>query len=376
MKLLVCSNFAQPFHTGGAERVVQQITESLSLDSNFSCSIFCQHGKGDVIFNNVKISPVGHLKENEFIQKILNENPDHLFVYSDWFFMWPAILHNSHQLSMNKSIALVGMNRMRSSLPANKIVADVFINKKSEFRVITHAHNYIDNIICKNLNIDTRVIHNAVNLNEFNKSDFDFKKHYGIKTDKMILCVSNFFPGKGQEFMIPIISKLFAKRKDITWVFISSTLAFEPGNRLRNIIKHNCEKMNLPVRFLNDIPRSHVVQSYFSCDLFVFPSQQECGPIVLLESMAAQKPWISMNVGHVSDLQGGFCIDSLVMPNGMNKFDNNVANSFLLHIENLLSDQNLCNNLGEAGRLQVEKEYNWINIQKEYEIFFREGYDG
>jgi len=371
MKLLICTNFAQPFHTGGAERVVQQITESMVQDENFSCTVFCQYGSSPKIFNGVNVVPVGNLSESQFVNKIIEENPDHLFIYSDWFFMWPAILKNLDKLAMKKSIGLVGMNRMRSLIPSNKIVADLFIKNHQHFKVLAHAESYIDFIVCKKLGIPVTVIHNAINLKEFIKSDFDFKKHYGINSEKMLLCVSNFFPGKGQEFLVPIISKLREKNKDFTFVFISSTLAFEPGNRLRKTIKDSCERMNLPVKFLNDIPRDHVVQSYFACDAFVFPSQQECGPIVVLEAMAAKKPWVSTNVGHIKELEGGLTVGDLP-PNGeMLKFKNNEFYSFCLYIQDLLDNKESRISLGNIGRVKIENDYNWEKIKKQYSLFFK-----
>ncbi len=371
MKLLVCTNFSQPFHTGGAERVVQQITETLTK-KGFTCVVFCQHGSSTVLHNGVKVVPVGNLSEQQFIEKVIEENADHLFVYSDWFFMWPAILKNINRLSMKKSIGLVGMNRMRSSLTANAIVAELFRKNHESFKVLAHAENYIDVKVCKEWGIPVSIIHNAIDLNEFVKSDFDFKKHYGIKTNKVLLCVSNFFPGKGLEYIPQVLSRLYNKHKDFTFVFISSTLAFQPGNRLRAMVKENCEKMNLPVRFLNDIPREHVVQSYFASDIFVFPSQQECGPIVVLEAMAAKKPWVAMNVGHIADLRGGLIVYVDHSFDKMISFGSKQFADFYTNIDKLLSNEDIRKVIGEEGRSQIEKDYNWNAIGTQYASFFME----
>lgn len=369
MKLLVCTNFAQPFHTGGAERIVQQITESF-VRKGFVSTVFCQHGDAPRLYNGVNVVPVGNLNDSQFIEKVIEENVDHLFVYSDWFFMWPAILSNLHRLHMPKSIGLVGMNRMRSSIPSNKSVSDLFRKQHDQFSVIAHADNYIDSVTCKEWGIPVKIIHNSVDLSEFQKSDFDFKNYYGIKTEKMLLCVSNFFPGKGQEYLVPIISRLAANHKDFTFVFISSTLAFQPGNRHRDFVKSSCERMGIPVKFISDIPREHVVQSYFACDAFVFPSQQECGPIVVLEAMAASKPWIAIDVGHISQLKGGICIKSFV-PNGDKvSFGVDISSAFLKGIDKLLTDKNLRDSFGAEGRKNVEEEYNWDKVKDQYSSFF------
>lgn len=370
MKIAICTNFAQPFHTGGAEKVVQQISEYL-VSIGWSCTVLCQHGNHPVYHNGVKIIPLGNLTEEQFIQALAEGDFDHVFVYSDWFFMWPAILKHIDRLPMKKSIALVGMNRMRSPLPQHVAVAELFRKHHSSFKVLAHAENYIDAATCTSWGIPVKIIHNFVDFSEFVKTDFDFKAHYGIKTEKMLLCVSNFFPGKGQEFLPGILQRVANRHKDFTFVFISSTLAFEPGNRLRTFVKDACERSRLPVKFLNDIPRRHVVQSYFACDGFVFPSQQECGPLVILEAMAAGKPWVALGVGYIPQLKGGFFMDSPIDNRGMMKFDSSVTQFFESKIETILADNTVRNKNGE-GRKNVEESYNWDIIKKEYEDFLRD----
>ena len=42
-----------------------------------------------------------------------------------------------------------------------------------------------------------------------------------------------------------------------------------------------------------------------TADLFLFTSRVECAPLVVLEAMAACTPWVSYDVGNVSELAGG-----------------------------------------------------------------------
>lgn len=368
MKLLVCTNFAQPFHTGGSEKIVQQLTENLHKYYGFSCVVFCQHGNRSIIHNNVKVVPVGTLSEESFIDAILEENPDHILIYSDWFFRFPSILRHLDKLRMSKSIAMVGMSKLRSH--TNSDLLDLFIKNSKQFRVIVHSEKYIDSNYCNKIGIPFSVIHNGIDFNEFVKTDFDFRKNYNINSEKILLCVSNFFPGKGQEFLVPIINDVYKKYNNFTFVFISSTVSFEPANRLRKLVESNCSKFKLPVIFLNDIPRHDVVQSYFASDIFVCPSQQEVGPIVVLESMAAKKPWVSLGVGHVPDLVGGFVVKSGISNNGFIKYDSEVMKDFSDKIEMLLRDNVLCNSLGMDGFSQINRVYNWDTICKQYRDLF------
>jgi hypothetical protein len=138
MKLIVCTNFAQPFHTGGAERIVQQITEHIASKGNL-CTVFCQHGSYSAYHNGVKVVPVGSLNEQQFMELLISEAADHIMVYSDWFFMWPAMLKNLEKINSDKSIALVGMNRMRSEIPQNKAIAELFRRNHQQFKVLSKS---------------------------------------------------------------------------------------------------------------------------------------------------------------------------------------------------------------------------------------------
>lgn len=368
MKLLVGTNFARPFHMGGSEKVVQQITESFAKDDKNLATVISQYGNSPVTYNGINVIPLGKYSEEVFIKQVQEENPNHFFIYGDWFFRLPTILKNIDKFCMPMSIAMVGMNRLRSLL--HKDIAELYKKHSNRFKIIVHSDSYIDSKTCKEWGLSYTVIPNGIDLCEFAKTDFDFRKHYGIKTEKMILCVSNFFPGKGQEYLVPIIKQLSERHKDFTFVFISTTVMFEAANRIRLSVKENCKRFGLPVLFLEDIPRDHVVQSYFACDFFVFSSQQEVFPVVILESMAARKPWVSLDVGCVSDLSGGLIIRHSSVQNGFVKYTNDVNSSMFSSIERFLNDDVLCKFLGEQGFLQIQEKYNWQNISDKYRDFF------
>jgi len=368
MKLLVCTNFAQPFHTGGAERVVQQITESLTQEHKWECSVLCQFGTKPIVHNGVQVIPIGNAPEKTFLDTVEAINPDHIFVYSDWYSHWETLLKNAEKLRAKKSIGLVGMNRMRSPLTANASIAQSFRSKHHLFKVLAHADKYIDAQTCREWGIPVSIIHNAIDLEEFSPPTLDFRKVYNIKTKKMLLCVANFFHGKGQEYLLPIMKRL--SDQDVTLVFICSTLAFRPGNLRMKQISEQITRMNLPIRILQDIPRSHVISAYFASDAFVFPSQTECGPIVVLESMAAGKPWVALNVGHIPELKGGICVHSVPGRGEYLAFDDRVSTEFESATRKLLSDSTLSEQMGFEGRAQIGQEYNWSIISRQYKEFF------
>lgn len=52
-------------------------------------------------------------------------------------------------------------------------------------------------------------------------------------------------------------------------------------------------------------PEGVVAGAVAAADLFMFTSRIECAPLVILEAMAAGTPWVSFDVGNVSELPGG-----------------------------------------------------------------------
>ena len=203
-------------------------------------------------------------------------------------------------------------------------------------------------------------------MQEFSKSDFNFKEHYNIKSDKILLCVSNFFHGKGHNFLLPVI-KCLSRRTDFTVLFISSTLSIPLFNAYRSSIQENALRMGLPIKFIKDIPREHVIQSFFNSSAFVFGSSSECSPLCILESMAAGLPWVSFAVGNVPDLAGGICID-----NSYSKIEAGNVKLYSTKVENLLDSVDFRTSLGSQGLEYIKKYHDWEKVKNQYKALFEQ----
>jgi glycosyltransferase involved in cell wall biosynthesis len=59
------------------------------------------------------------------------------------------------------------------------------------------------------------------------------------------------------------------------------------------------------MQLVDGSPAGAVQSAIAAADLFLFTSQVECAPLVILEAMAAATPWVSYDVGNVSELAGG-----------------------------------------------------------------------
>jgi glycosyltransferase involved in cell wall biosynthesis len=247
-----------------------------------------------------------------------------------------------------------------------------FLQHKNRYKVVLHSKNYVDATFCKDHGIPFSVIPNGIDLDELQQSKLNFRANYNINTKYMFLCVANFFEGKGHEHLINLVKDLNQQRQDFTVVIISSTIAYTPGNVKREQLKQECDRLGLPVLFLTDIPREHVTSAYHDCDFFVFCSEQEVSPLVILESMSCKKPWIGMNVGNLLDLHGGICHEGSRNSSDKIIFDSDMHQKFLTSIKYLCDNNNSCIYLGKSGYQQIINEYNWVKIKEQYHKLFTE----
>lgn len=99
-----------------------------------------------------------------------------------------------------------------------------------------------------------------------------------------------------------------------------------------------------------------VASAIAAADLFLFTSTVECAPLVILEAMAAGTPWVSYDVGNVSELPGGV-----------------VAADYreLLDAAREILDGGRPE-LGPRGREAWEAEHRWEDIIPRYEAVFAE----
>lgn len=371
MKIGIFTNFAQPFHTGGAERVVQQIAESMTNDFGNECFIFCQYGKYKTVFNGVQIIPVGNITDDLFINLVLSYNIDHYFIYSDWYFKFYALLKNIDKLHGSFSIIPLGFNRCRSHLPHNKVLRDMFEFNSSRFSVALHSGNYCDAAYCRDKNYEYNVIPNGVDLAEFNNADpTRFLSKYNLHNKKIILSVGNFFPGKGQSHLLEIVQNLKNLRNDFVLCSISTNLEFAIGKKLHQEFIDDVYSLQLPIVDLQNISRQDVIDAFTVADIFVTASEQEVSPLVLLESMAAKTPWVSMNVGNAQELDGGIIIQENTNSDGKKTFNHRTLDKYIENIQLLLNKEHYCEDLGEQGYRQIVEIYNWEKIKYQYKELF------
>jgi glycosyltransferase involved in cell wall biosynthesis len=86
-----------------------------------------------------------------------------------------------------------------------------------------------------------------------------------------------------------------------------------------------------------------------ACDIALMTSKSEMQPLFLLEAMSVGKPWISTNVGSVSELHGGI-------------ISQNQSNALASNLIKLLQDKKLRDQLGKEGSTQWAAEFSTAKV--------------
>lgn len=162
---------------------------------------------------------------------------------------------------------------------------------------IYHSALYKDYRFAEKLGLsNSEIIPNAVDEAEFDPHpSVNFREKYGITTKFLLLSVGNYLEAKGQDKVIEAFKSL--AQHDATLVFIGQDYGFLDTLKER--------AAGLRVKFLSGIPRVDTVAAYKAADLFLFGSTVEASPLVIIEAKAAKLPFISTDCGNVKEFQGG-----------------------------------------------------------------------
>lgn len=120
------------------------------------------------------------------------------------------------------------------------------------------------------------------------------------------------------------------------------------------------------------LSRDGTVDMYRAADLFLFPSNIECSPLVLFESMASRTPFLTTDVGNAAEIikwgKGGILLPTIFNENGYSRAD--IKKSVKI-LEQLWSNPLLLNDLKANGYQSWEQCFTWNTIAKRYEALYR-----
>ena len=364
MKLGIYCNFGPGIvsgvlQTGGSEYVIENISKLLIKDYNYNVSISAFNYNKETVYNDINLIPCG--KNNKLIDHI--NSYDHIFIYSDSFWGMSNILDNIKQIKPRITLALVGAYFLKSHPEYLKIL------KKNidKFNLVVHSSLTPDYLFCKNNNLPVSIVSNGIDKKEFETNNINFREKYNIKKKYIILNIANYFYGKGQESLGLINKELKKHLKDFIIVQISSSIKYPYEERFLNRAKRNFG--NDKCLFLRNIPREDVVAAFRNSDVLLNVSGKEVSPIIMLESLAAGLPFISLGVGDVFKYPGMIINTVIEDSKGYKIIDKITIEMYAKEIYLILKNDNLRNNLIKKRQEVIEK-YDWKNIIHRYKGIF------
>ena len=350
MNISFLSNHIFPFHVGGSEMVIKNISEELST-MNHNVSVYGWDVTESISQNNVKINRYTLEKASSIL-----EDSDVIIVYSDAFLKLNHIIKLNEKYKKKIILFPVGFTGSVS----DSLLSSLVFNERSNLIFVCHDESYLDALMLKERNIKYSIIPNGINENEF----FAQREIFEISDKINVLCVANTFPKKGHIELMRVC-EMVNSIKPVELNIHCHTPAWNVGKRLQSQLINFSKKMPYKVNFLVDKKRSDVISSFYKNDIFLLCSLKEVAPICIIESCASGLPWCSFDVGNVSNIPGGI----------VNDINKNKLNGYLHPSDEMLKEQSnivisllsksLRSKLSIEG-LEFAKKITWKKIANQY----------
>jgi glycosyltransferase involved in cell wall biosynthesis len=365
LNILQTVEFYYP-HIGGAESVVQQISERLAARGHnvTVATTYLPERKFDEL-NGVKVCQF-HVRGNfahafqgsdiEAYQQFLLEGDFDImsnYAAQQWATDLAFLVMDQLRERRVNIISPCGYSALADSRTIQYPQYTDYFNKvlprvlKLYDAAVYHSSRYQDYEYAQNLGLkNSLVIPNGFAAEEFDcLPNVNFRRKYDITTPFMGLCVANFIAGKGHDRLIEAIRQL--NRNDFTLVFVG-----REGNCFEQL---KAQSQNLNIRFCVDIPREDTLAAYHQADMFLLGSYKEASPLVIIEAMATSTPFISTPCGNVTDWPGGAVCEPEDIASNINR---------------LLEDESYRKSLGQQGRQYSREKLTWQRIADHYEELY------
>jgi glycosyltransferase involved in cell wall biosynthesis/predicted SAM-dependent methyltransferase len=353
-------------HTGGAEEVVQQISERLAKRGHrvtVATTKLPQRNFGEL--NGVRILEfdiAGNyargfqgLDINQYVQLVRSDQFDVMFNYAaqqwatDLAFagLESAATKRVNVIAPCGYSALSDAKTLRLPQYAKYFNAIIPTCLPRYDAAVYHSAMYKDYEFAANHGFtNSIVIPNGTSEEEFSiPSNVDFRQKYGISTRYLGLCVANFFPGKGHPTVIEAVRQM--RRPDFTLVFIGKE------GQLLHELQNRAAGLN--IRFCVNIPRQDTIAAHQAADIFLFGSEIEASPLVIIEAKASRTPFVTTDVGNVREWKGGI----VCAPEKM-----------AYYAATLLDNEPMRKTLAEEGFSEWKDKLTWESVADRYEQLY------
>jgi glycosyltransferase involved in cell wall biosynthesis len=265
------------------------------------------------------------------------------------------------------------------SMLYNDLYKDYFENMKGWLKEydmnVFLSNDYRDMHFAKKNGVQkTMIIPNGAGEDEFLKEyGIDIRERFGIPKDHfLVLHVGSHTGVKGHREAIEIFKR--AKIKNATFLLIA--------NEQFGGCKRNCKTKAWMYSILSgrkegkriivtSLSRKETVVAYQQADVFLFPSNIECSPIVLFESMAGKTAFLTTDVGNSKEIVewsgGGEVLPTTIDKNGYSHADISGSAEML---EELYYDKEKREMFASKGFDAWKEKFSWERITDRYEELY------
>ncbi|MCA6364733.1 MAG: glycosyltransferase family 4 protein [Bacteroidetes bacterium] len=195
------------------------------------------------------------------------------------------------------------------------------------------------------------------------------RRKLGVAPDALLLLHVGSYTGiKGQREALEIFMR--AKLGNAVLLLAGDKNRYLKQQLLRHprFLKLNLLRMLKRKRvIIAELSRAETVDAFREADLFLFPSNVECSPIVLFESMAAGIPFLASAAGNTEEIiswsNGGWLLPSQRRANGW--VDVQLNESIAL-LEKLVANRPLLKQTGKTGHAAWKARFTWAHIANQY----------
>lgn len=297
--------------------------------------------------------------------------------------VWPTdlILPSLNDLKAKKVLVPLGLSKLYHPEYADYYAEmrkwlksyDAGIYLSNEYRDIEFARS------CEALN--SVVIPNGASENEFgNEARIDIRQRLGIPQDHFLILLVGTHSGlKGHMEAIKIFSQ--ARIGKATLLVIANDQGRGCGTKCR-LLKRAFSldprpRLSQKNLIMTELPREETVAAYNEADLFLFPSNIECSPLVLFEAMASGTPFLTTDVGNASEIidwsGGGVIMPTIKDGQG---YSHALINESSKLLEDLYFDTDRRSRMARSGQEAWHSKFTWDKIVKSYEDLYLALVDG
>lgn len=245
----------------------------------------------------------------------------------------------------------------------------------------------VSKIVPMPIGIDTDLFKPMEDTKENRENRLALRRMFGVRdNEKMILTMGGDVTSKGAQEMMKALAEIDKEFKD--WKYVCKAWPSECAGEWHDIERELAESLGIidKVVFIDDTFSPEFMSEVLNCcDIYAAPSRIEGFGMIQVEAMACGKPVISIDVGGPAETiihnktgflakvaeeikldeewaypSMGFCTKQII------KFDKSKTFAYRANIDDLkkytlklLTDENLCKQMGKAGREHAVENFDY-----------------